>query len=381
MRANGQLNRKVKVVREPKSLMDMVIPCQVMFGHYEGYDMKKFDDYEIVSYEGNWYNNKHYKVRCKVCGHEKVVGLSNLKKQDNHHSKFNCGYDFYKEIVGKVFGDYKCINVHLDSGRGYLAELECQKCGHKITTHASKVENRKHNAFCCGSDYYNSEIGKIYGDYEVIGVSGTTRNGVAVKCRCVKCGTESIRVLRPLATGKFKHGTQCLKAIPKSEYKNAIVRRFKNIQNRCNNPKCAEYKYYGGRGIKCNYKDVVDFYYDVIDKLIEHSKIYGLKNSTFDRINANGNYEKGNIRIATRLVQSTNTRRRVFFIITNGKETILSDNGAYCCRYLGLNNTSEIGNVVKGRAKTAAGWWLVRIVPKEEVPNIKDVTTNLVISL
>lgn len=26
--ANGQLNRKIKVVREPKSIMDMVIPCE-----------------------------------------------------------------------------------------------------------------------------------------------------------------------------------------------------------------------------------------------------------------------------------------------------------------------------------------------------------------
>jgi len=29
--ANGQLNRKIKVIREPKSLMDMVIPCQALF--------------------------------------------------------------------------------------------------------------------------------------------------------------------------------------------------------------------------------------------------------------------------------------------------------------------------------------------------------------
>jgi len=28
--ANGQLNRKIKVVREPKSLMDMVIPWEVI---------------------------------------------------------------------------------------------------------------------------------------------------------------------------------------------------------------------------------------------------------------------------------------------------------------------------------------------------------------
>lgn len=28
--ANGQLNRKIEVVREPKSLMDMVIPCQAL---------------------------------------------------------------------------------------------------------------------------------------------------------------------------------------------------------------------------------------------------------------------------------------------------------------------------------------------------------------
>ena len=27
MSANGQLNRKVKMVREPKSILDMVIPC------------------------------------------------------------------------------------------------------------------------------------------------------------------------------------------------------------------------------------------------------------------------------------------------------------------------------------------------------------------
>ena len=33
--ANGQLNQKIKVVREPKSLKDMVIPWEVIRRDYE----------------------------------------------------------------------------------------------------------------------------------------------------------------------------------------------------------------------------------------------------------------------------------------------------------------------------------------------------------
>lgn len=89
-----------------------------------------------------------------------------------------------------------------------------------------------------------------------------------------------------------------------------------SLRQRCNNPKDAHYKDYGGRGI--TYDPKWDSYTAFWEDVGPSFKV-GL---TLDRINNDGNYCKENCRWATRYEQSTNTRRNVFFEYHGEKLTL-----------------------------------------------------------
>lgn len=80
---------------------------------------------------------------------------------------------------------------------------------------------------------------------------------------------------------------------------------FSYMLSRCNNPKCGNYKYYGGRGIRVKFISFTDFYDYVVNELQIDPR--GL---TIDRINNNGHYERGNIRFVTQAENNLNKRKR-----------------------------------------------------------------------
>ena len=88
---------------------------------------------------------------------------------------------------------------------------------------------------------------------------------------------------------------------------------FDAILYRCNVPKCKGYHNYGGRGIKCLFKNFAEFYAYVTDVLwvIDIQQIDGLE---IDRIDNDGNYEPGNIRFVTHKENANNRRpgKRLF---------------------------------------------------------------------
>lgn len=69
---------------------------------------------------------------------------------------------------------------------------------------------------------------------------------------------------------------------------------FAGIKQRCYNPNCEYYEYYGGRGISCEFSSPEE----LINYVLEELKInpVGLQ---IDRIDNDGNYERGNIRFIT----------------------------------------------------------------------------------
>lgn len=76
---------------------------------------------------------------------------------------------------------------------------------------------------------------------------------------------------------------------------------FQNAKYRCENPKNKSYPDYGQRGIKFSFSSFAEFFAEVGPRPSpEHS---------LDRFpNNDGNYEKGNIRWATRVEQASNKR-------------------------------------------------------------------------
>lgn len=345
------------------------------------------DDFELIDDLGyDTKTNQHlYLAKCVVCGRQKVVSASNLRKQDCHHSKANCREDYYKQFIGKQFGDFVVTDV-TKSNKGYACILECKICGQQIKETAFDGNKEfKHTQAICKNAYMDL-VGKQIGDLRVLNFREYSNTYRYYDCECVVCKQKFIKSGIALKN-RFNHGTECIKAAPNDEYKNTILQRYNNIYQRCNNPLSTNYPHYGGRGVKLCYDNSADFYQDFIDEFKEHADKYGIENTTFDRIDVNGNYAKENIRLTTMSVQNTNTTRKRYFIISNGSDKIIGDSAMEVGRRLGLNGRS-IGNVVRGASRSCGGWTLVKRFAGnlsnkdiEEIIAKEGVTTNMITTM
>lgn len=121
--------------------------------------------------------------------------------------------------------------------------------------------------------------------------------------------------IRPILNPRHEHGMS-----RKKEYKSWLA-----MKNRCLNKGRVDYKYYGGRGIKIHPDWVYDFkaFYDYVGE--------APKDHTLDRIDANGNYEPGNVRWADK--QGQNANKRLYKANKTGHTNIrLLKNGHYLVR-------------------------------------------------
>ncbi len=128
---------------------------------------------------------------------------------------------------------------------------------------------------------------------------------------CTKCHEEHPATLKYFSPNKWRRDglySRCriCNNIIQKEYHNTVRgylrRTYQNIKNRCNN---LSNKYYGGRGIKNKFNSPDEFVEYVINELQVDPR-----NLQIDRINNDGNYEKGNIRFVTAKVNSNNRRKR-----------------------------------------------------------------------
>jgi len=85
-----------------------------------------------------------------------------------------------------------------------------------------------------------------------------------------------------------------------------LYRTFCGMRARCNSKSDGGYKYYGGKGIKCEWKTYQEFKNDMYDSFIKHLNKYGRKQTSIDRIDSDKNYCKENCRWATWKEQTKN---------------------------------------------------------------------------
>jgi hypothetical protein len=88
-----------------------------------------------------------------------------------------------------------------------------------------------------------------------------------------------------------------------------LARRFHFAKRRCEAPDCAGYKTYGARGIEFRFPSVQAMV-DYVLQHLPHSTYDGLE---VDRIDNDGHYEPGNLKLSTRR-QNANNRYTTFWV-------------------------------------------------------------------
>lgn len=89
--------------------------------------------------------------------------------------------------------------------------------------------------------------------------------------------------------------------------------RWYHMKDRCYNPKHPLYYRYGGRGIEVceRWHDYFNFEDDMYESFIKHVEEYGIKDTTLERNDYNGNYELSNCTWKTRKEQANNMSTNV----------------------------------------------------------------------
>jgi len=156
------------------------------------------------------------------------------------------------------------------------------------------------------------KIGMKFGRLRILSLAGRTSSGRAVwLCQC-ECGKTKKVVNGNLMTGAVR---SCGCLIGESNISHGACRggkitsewiTWKNLRNRCLNPKDKDFKNYGGRGIKVCERWASSFANFIADVGERTSPQH-----TLDRINNDGNYEPGNVRWATKSEQRKNQRKKL----------------------------------------------------------------------
>ena len=134
--------------------------------------------------------------------------------------------------------------------------------------------------------------------------------GGSASCGCAR--TDTIRVVQPRRThGKSQH---------------PLYRIWKTMRQRCNNSRAGKYQIYGGRGIKVCPR------WESFEVFLEDMRDGWSPGLQIDRIDNDGNYEPGNCRWTTPVVQANNTRANVILNIGGSRLTL-----AQTARQFGIN--------------------------------------------
>ena len=268
-------------------------------------------DFEIIDKIKN--NLKYeYLMRCKVCGEEFTItnGSDYRKTQPKHLSSRACKKDY-------DLGDFEFLKKEEKK-----IILKCKICGEliKISNLSYYNKNSKHG----DSNQCKKEkiVGTKIGDFVIM----KELDKYKFLVQCAVCGKEKEANLTTLkSTGNTHKSCSKLKSIL-GERGHGIRsdRRFygiwKAMHVRTTNKKQPGWENYGGRGISSEYyKDFEVFYEELYEPYKVHKEIHGEQNTSLDRINVDGNYEKNNCKWSTRLEQNTNQRNTKTYVLTNKK--------------------------------------------------------------
>lgn len=148
------------------------------------------------------------------------------------------------------------------------------------------------------------------------------------KCDCGNYNEVSSNALcsnNTKSCGCLKMESLLKRSTKHSMSKDRFYKIYNNIVARCKYKNKKDYKWYGGKGIKCGWETFEDFKKDMYKNYLKHIKKYGEKETTIDRINNDKDYYKENCRWATLKEQKNNMSSNVFLIDKNGKKHFIED--------------------------------------------------------
>lgn len=238
------------------------------------------------------------------------------------------------DMVGQKFGRLSIIKDAGKNKRGSALWLCKCDCGKELV--AVGVQIRSGNTKSCGClqqdemrKFVKDLTGEVFGRLTVMSREPNKNERVRWLCLC-SCGKTKIISTHSLRSGRTKscgciqkegvHRTHGLSKTHKG------YKVWSNMKARCDNIKCKEYVYYGGRGISytSKWETFEGFWEDM-----GHTWKEGL---SIDRIDVNGNYCKENCRWVSQL-QQANNRRNNRMITCMGRTQSLAD----WCRECRLN--------------------------------------------
>lgn len=154
------------------------------------------------------------------------------------------------------------------------------------------------------------------------------------------CGNEAIINGANVRHGRTK-SCGCLKKETLANFKHGLSHTTTHnswigIFQRCENPKCAEFKYYGARGIKVceEWRDFACFLSDMGEAP------YG---TSIDRIDVDGDYKKDNCRWVSHTVQVRNRRNTLMYTFNNETRSLAEWAELHNLPYKVLHHRHKIG--------------------------------------
>lgn len=168
-------------------------------------------------------------------------------------------------------------------------------------------------------------IGRRFGRLVALSLHHVRGNQRYIECRC-DCGNLSIVCSANLSSGATQSCGCLMTEARLRQTHNGIAKKhglagtpiyntWHSMVERCTDPLCAAWRYYGGRGIEVceRWLQFEQFYKDMGERP---------DGTTLERINVNGNYEPGNCTWATWTEQARN-RTNNLWLTFDGREQLL----------------------------------------------------------
>lgn len=167
----------------------------------------------------------------------------------------------------------------------------------------------------------SATIGQRFGRLTVLAI-GKPPNSYRFKAICCcECGSPPKAIRIDGLTSGAVRSCGCLQVESNISHGLSGHRHFdrwRNMMDRCYNPKCPAYPNYGGRGIAVwqGWHDVATFVSQLPDDYFDGAEL--------DRIDNDGDYRPGNVRWATR-TQNANNRRSMRLLTFRGETLSMRD--------------------------------------------------------